>query len=70
MKFTLEVELEDERYCESCPALDGHTREGMYCEVGEFEMRQENIAPKDHPFGIWRTPRPKGCPLRKVEEGK
>ncbi len=68
MKFVLDVELADERYCDGCPALDEHRLDKPLCRAGKFLMQQERIGISDAGYGVWRVPRPKGCPLRKVEE--
>lgn len=66
MKFTLEIELEDERYCNGCAAMNLDyewclvLREYMHAESAEWVGNVK----------LWKLLRHKDCPLRKVEDGK
>lgn len=60
--FFMRVTLSDATYCEGCPGLKEYG-DVPTCAPGEFSMRTERIGDTPDGIGIWRTLRPKGCPL-------
>ena len=64
MKFVLNVELEDERYCDGCDALD---RGVDICRALQEGLHKTLIGIDEHGYREWRRLRLHDCPLRKTE---
>lgn len=62
-KFTTEVELEDERFCDGCHALYAEEPE-IYC-IADLERGPLNVVTHDN---RWWTARPEWCRLKPEEE--
>lgn len=65
--YSLEITLENDKYCDGCFALDTMMSNRPFCKNGEFWMESKRVKVNENGPIEWRTVRPKGCPLKPVE---
>ena len=71
MKYIATIELKDDTRCDDCPFfIDGP--DGRYhCTLGDFYLHTvRDQTPQLGGFYHWHTPRPRGCPLKPIDNGR